>query len=62
MVLEATTASTLAGAKWRELSLGKDLEKAARRRLRVYWGPAALRAGYAEAWTRLFDKRFPWER
>ena len=30
--------------------------------LRIRSGPAALRAGYAEAWTRLFDKRFPWER
>ena len=59
---EATTASALTKAKWRDLSIGKDLEKAARRSLRIYPGAGALRAGYAEAWTRLFDKRFPWER
>jgi len=59
---EATTAETLVKAKWRDLGLGKDLEKAARRSLRIRSGPAALRPGYAEAWTRLFDKRFPWER
>ena len=46
----------------RELSLGKDLEKAARRRMRVDKGPKALRPGYARAWTPLFDKRFPWQR
>jgi len=59
---EVTTASALTKAKWRDLSIGKDLEKAARRSLRIYPGAGALRAGYAEAWTRLFDKRFPWER
>jgi tRNA nucleotidyltransferase (CCA-adding enzyme) len=59
---EATTAESLVKAKWKDLGLGKDLEKAARRSLRIRSGPAALRAGYAEAWTRLFDKRFPWER
>ncbi|HYR80850.1 MAG TPA: CCA tRNA nucleotidyltransferase, partial [Thermoplasmata archaeon] len=59
---DATTASAIAKAKWRELSIGKDLEKAARRSLQVRPGASALRAGYAEAWTRLFDKRFPWER
>jgi len=59
---EATTAESLLKAKWKDLGLGKDLEKAARRSFRIRSGPAALRAGYAEAWTRLFDKRFPWER
>jgi len=59
---EATTASALTKAKWRDLSIGKDLEKTARRSLRIYPGAGALRVGYAEAWTRLFDKRFPWER
>src|SRR6059036_183174 len=59
---EATSASALAKSRWRELSIGKDLEKAARRTLRISAGASALRAGYAEAWTRLFDKRFPWER
>ena len=59
---EATSASALAKSRWRELSIGKDLEKAARQTMRISAGASALRAGYAEAWTRLFDKRFPWER
>jgi len=59
---EATSASALVKSRWRELSIGKDLEKAARRSLRIHAGAKALRAGYAEAWTRLFHKRFPWER
>lgn len=59
---EATTAAALVKAKWRDLSLGKDLEKAARRSLRIRPGSGALRSEYAEAWTRLFDRRFPWER
>ena len=59
---EFVDAASLVKASWRSLSLGKDLEKAAKRSLRVYAGPAALRAAYADGWTRLFDKRFPWER
>ena len=55
-------AAALAKASWRSLSLGKDLEKAARRTLQVRPGTAALRRAYAEAWTKLFDRRFPWER
>lgn len=61
----ARTVTDVAGAVrgfWRDLSLGKDLEKGAKKGLKVYSGAAALRASYAEAWTRLFDKRFPWER
>jgi tRNA nucleotidyltransferase (CCA-adding enzyme) len=58
----ATTASTLVKATWRDLSLGKDLDKAARKSLRIRVMADALRTPYAEAWTRLFDKRFPWER
>ncbi len=59
---EFTDAAALVKASWRSLSLGKDLEKSARRSLRLHAGAAALRAPYAEAWTRLFDRRFPWER
>lgn len=59
---EATTAAALAKASWRDLSLGRDLEKAARRSLTVRSGAAAITARSAAAWTRLFDKRFPWER
>src|SRR6058998_2107084 len=59
---EATTAESLVKGKWRDLGLGKDLEKAARKSLAIHSGVAALRSKHAEAWTRLFDKRFPWER
>ncbi len=59
---DVTEAAALVRASWRSMSLGKDLEKSARRSLRVLAGGAALRAAYAEAWTRLFDRRFPWER
>src|SRR5436190_1381599 len=59
---EATTAAGLVKAKWRELGLGKDLEKTARASVRIGSGGVALRAAYSEAWTRLFDRRFPWER
>jgi len=59
---EFTDPTSLARASWRSLSLGKDLEKSAKRSLRLYAGSAALRAAYADAWTRLFDKRFAWER
>ena len=59
---ELTDAPSLVKASGRSMSLGKDLEKSARRGLRVYSGNAALRTAYAEAWTRLFVRRFPWER
>ncbi len=59
---EATDAAALVASSWRELSLGKDLEKSAKNSIKVYADSGALRAAYAEAWTRLFDKRFPWER
>ncbi len=59
---EFVDAASLVKAARKSLSLGKDLDKAARTSFRVYAGSAALRAAYAEAWTKLFDKRFPWER
>lgn len=59
---EATTAPALTKAVWSELSLGKDLEKTAKRSLKVRAGADTLRSSYADAWTKLFDKRFPWER
>ncbi|MGI0148020.1 MAG: CCA tRNA nucleotidyltransferase, partial [Thermoplasmata archaeon] len=43
---EATMAAALVKAKWRDLGLGKDLEKMARRAFRIRWGTAALRAAY----------------
>jgi tRNA nucleotidyltransferase (CCA-adding enzyme) len=54
--------AALVKASWGSLSLGKDLERSAKRSLRVRSGPSSLLAAYAEAWTKLFDKRFPWER
>ena len=62
VVREATDAAALVNADWREMSLGKDLEKAAKTTLKAHPGLGALKAAYAEAWTKLFDKRFPWER
>ena len=62
LVRDATTAEDLLRASAKGLSLGKDLEKSARRSLKVYEGTSALKAPYAPAWTRLLDKRFPWER
>ncbi len=59
---DAVTAGGLAKSAWRALSLGKDLEKAAKRSLQIHSGPEAVRASNADAWSRLFDKRFPWER
>jgi len=62
VVREATDAAGLVKASWRQMSLGKDLEKSAKTSLRTRAGPAALTASAAEAWTKLFDKRLPWER
>src|SRR2546430_4485810 len=59
---EATAAESLVKGKWRDLRLRKDLDKAARKSVGIHSGVAALRSKHAEAWTRLFDKRFPWER
>src|SRR3989449_5169675 len=59
---DVTAASAGAKAKGREVSNGEGLGKTARRSSQIRPGASALRAGYAEAWTRLFDKRFPWER
>ncbi len=62
VVRESTDAAALVMATWRHMSLGKDLEKSAKTSLKAHSGPGALKAAYAEAWTKLFDKRFPWER
>ena len=59
---EAISAGSLVKTAWRSLSLGKDLEKAAKRSLQIRSGPEAVRASNADGWNRLFDKRFPWER
>ena len=45
----------------RTLSLGRDLDRAARR-ARVFVDGAAIRRAYAAELTRFWDARFPWER
>ena len=59
---DATDPVGLLRRRRKELSLGKDLDRAARRGMRVWTGPKALRPAYALPWTFLFDKRFPWQR
>ena len=59
---EHTAPAGLLKATRKGLGLGKDIEKSARKSLKVFAGPAAFRAAYAAAWTRLYDKGFPWER
>src|SRR5437879_2127866 len=59
---EDPAAHALAQGKRRDHAHAKDLEKAARKSVGIHSGVAALRSKHAEAWTRLFDKRFPWER
>src|SRR2546427_1043677 len=57
---DVTAASAIAKAKWRELSIGKDLEKAAPPASQNRPGASAPRAGYAEAGTRPLAKTVPW--
>ena len=59
---EHTRAADFLRAKKSELSLGRDLDRAARRSIKVLVARRALATRYASAWTQLFDKRFPWER
>lgn len=58
----STDPAALLRRTWRELSLGKDVEKSAKRSLRITLGAASLRASHAGAWSALLDKRFPWDR
>jgi tRNA nucleotidyltransferase (CCA-adding enzyme) len=62
IVRDATRPGALAKASRTNLSLGKDIEKSARKSMKVIEGATAFRASYASAWTRLYDKRFPWQR
>ena len=59
---EATTAADLLRRESRSLSLGRDLDRVARRGLRIRVDADAVRAAYAGALTTFYDKRFPWER
>ncbi len=59
---EATDAASLLKRGLRALSLGKDLDRASRRGLRIRVDGDAVRAKYVGVLTAFFDKRFPWER
>jgi len=59
---DAIDVASLLRRSRKALSLGKDLDKAAKKSMKVLVGPKALRASYSAAWTRLLDKRFPWQR
>jgi len=59
---EASDAAALLKREFRTLSLGRDLDRAARRGLRIRVDADAVRAPHAGALTAFFDKRFPWER
>ncbi len=59
---EAVDAAALLRQQARRLSLGRDLDRAARRGLKVRVDADAVRASHAAALTAFFDKRFPWER
>lgn len=59
---EHVRAASLVRAMRRDLSLGKDIDRAARTSFKILEGPRALTRAYARAWTQLFDKRFPWQR
>ncbi len=58
---EATDAAALLRRELGSLSLGRDLDRGARR-ARVRVDSDAVRASYREALTAFFDKRYPWER
>jgi len=62
VVRDETDAAEFVRASRKDLSLGKDLDRSARTTLKVYEGATAVAAKYAMAWTRLFDKTFPWQR
>jgi tRNA nucleotidyltransferase (CCA-adding enzyme) len=58
----AVDAAALLRKDFRTLSLGRDLDKTAKRGLRIRVDAAAVRKSYAAALTAFFDRRFPWER
>ena len=62
MSRESTDAAALLKREIRSLSLGRDLDKAARRGLNVRVDNAAIVRPYARVLTTMFEPRFPWER
>jgi tRNA nucleotidyltransferase (CCA-adding enzyme) len=59
---EAVDAAARLRRDFRTLSLGRDLDRAAKRELRIRVDAEAIRKPYAAALTAFYDKRFPWER
>jgi tRNA nucleotidyltransferase (CCA-adding enzyme) len=59
---EAVDAAARLKRDFRTLSLGRDVDKAAKRGLRILVDAGAIRKPYAAAITGFYDKRFPWER
>jgi len=59
---EAVDAAARLRQDFRTVSLGRDLDRAAKRGLRIRVDAEAIRKPYAAALTAFYDKRFPWER
>ena len=59
---EAVDAAARLKRDFRTLSLGRDVDKAAKRGLRILVDAGAIRKPYAAAITGFYDRRFPWER
>ena len=59
---EAVDAAARLKRDMRTLSLGRDLDKAAKRGMRILVDAGAIRKPYAAAITGFYDKRFAWER
>ena len=59
---EAADAATLLRQKYRTLSLGRDLDRVARKKISIRADPDAVRKEHSAALTAFFDRRFPWER
>jgi len=59
---EATDAATLLRDAHRSLSLGRDLDRAARTRFAIHVDARAVQKKYLQSLTDFFDKRFPWDR
>jgi len=58
----AIDAAALLTKDFRTLSLGRDLDRTAKRGLRIRVDADAIRKPYAGVLTAFYDKRFPWER
>src|SRR3989475_7740531 len=59
---EALDAAALLKKEFRTLSLGRDLDRTAKRGLKIRIDGDAVRKPFAGALTAFYDTRFPWER